>query len=184
MRHVWKGWPLLLAAVLGCGGPETTAERKGSGSLDVIEIDGLHSKAPEDWVREQPTQQQSMRFAQFRLPGAGGADASLVVFRGIGGTPKDNINRWKGQFSKIDGDPKIDSFPVGHLEAVVLDIQGTFLQSDMMNPQAEQLLLTDYRMVAVTLDGGTQPFQIKLTGPSKTIERHKAAFIEWLKGFK
>ena len=52
MRHVPAWLPLLLTAVLGCGGSEATSLGKLNG---VIDIDGLKSIAPDDWILLDPS---------------------------------------------------------------------------------------------------------------------------------
>jgi hypothetical protein len=180
MRYARAWRPFLLPLALGCGADATTQAR-----LDrVVEIEGLRSTAPEDWVQERPAPDQTMRLAQFRLSSSGSDDATLVVFQGIGGTAKSNVDRWKTQFSKTEGEPKTEVFALGHLHAAVLDIRGTFNESDMMNPRVPPQVRPDYRMIAVHLDGKNGSYHIKLTGPEKTVERHKQGFDEWLRGFK
>ncbi len=180
MRHVRAWQPFLLTLALGCGGSEATLPEKLDG---VVVIDGLKSKVPAEWLQERPASKE-FRLYQFRLPGSNGADATLVVYGGIGGTMRENVNRWKGMFSKVVGEVTQKPFDLEGRDAALLDIQGTFNESDMMNPQARPRLRPDYRMVAVHLDGKQGPFHIKLTGPAATVERHKQAFDEWLKGFK
>src|SRR5258707_14115182 len=64
----------------------------------VVELDGLRSQAPAEWKEETPSNQ--MRFAQFKLPKHKDdkENAELVIFKGLGGSAKQNIERWKSQF--------------------------------------------------------------------------------------
>jgi hypothetical protein len=39
-------------------------------------------------------------------------------------------------------------------------------------------------MLAIYFDGPKDLYQIKLTGPAKTVEAYKKGFDEWLKNFK
>ena len=57
----------------------------------VVTLDGLSSRTPADWKQEEPA--NKMRFAQFSLPKVKDdkADAELVIFKGLGGSAKDNI---------------------------------------------------------------------------------------------
>jgi len=187
MRQVLAWWPWLLIALPGCGGPETTAPGGTRGKLDgVVEIDGLKSTAPPEWIQEPPANQ--MRYAQFRLPGKdGAADASLVIFNQFHGTARENVERWKKQFSDTEGEPKITWPEVGDREAVCLDIQGTYKEEMMggMGPHAASgPMFTNYRRIAVHMDGKHGTYHIVLTGPANTVEHFKQGFDEWLKGFK
>jgi gluconolactonase len=170
-----------LTAALGCGS-DGTAPAKLDG---VVVIDGLRSKAPDEWVQERPAQDQTMRLAQFRLPGSGDDAATLIIFQGIGGTAKTNVERWRSQFTYTGGEPKIDVRSIGHLHAAILDVRGTFNESDMMNPRSPPQPRPGFRMVAVHLDGSNgSTYHIKLTGPEKTVDRYYKGFEEWLKGFE
>src|SRR6516165_9564374 len=68
----------------------------------VVRLDDLKSTAPASW-KELPA--RGMRFAQFRLPRAEGdkADADLIVFKGLGGSTKQNVERWMAQFQAPEG---------------------------------------------------------------------------------
>src|SRR5579862_1403737 len=97
LRALWL--PALVLGILGC----TTAvslstaadEKKDKGT--VVTLDGLSSRTPAEWKEQEPD--NKMRFAQFSLPKAKDdkSDAELVIFKGLGGTAKDNIERWKAQ---------------------------------------------------------------------------------------
>ena len=39
-------------------------------------------------------------------------------------------------------------------------------------------------LLAIYFDGPENPYQIKLTGPAKTVEAYKTGFDEWVKNFK
>src|SRR5947207_15261906 len=84
----------------------------------VVEIDGLRSKTPADWKEEAVA--NKMRYMQFKLPKAKGDkdDAELVIFKGLGGTAKQNLERWKAQFAPpkgktIDEASKVEELKVG-----------------------------------------------------------------------
>ena len=67
-----------------------------------IDIGDLRFVLPESWEQENPS--NSMRLAQFLLPDKD-KNARLVVFSGIGGTIRDNLERWYKQFEteNLDG---------------------------------------------------------------------------------
>jgi hypothetical protein len=155
-----------------------------------IDIDGMSSKTPAGWVKETPSNR--MRFAQFRLPKAKGdkEDAELIIFKGLGGSAKANIERWKKQFlppedKKIDDVAKVSDIKIGGHEASLLDVSGTYLYNPApFNPKSKTERRPNYRMLAIHFEGPKDVYHIKLTGPAKTIERHKKEFDAWIKGFK
>jgi hypothetical protein len=177
-----------LACSSGYGDGKDDKGKDDKGSVVVIE--GLRSQAPAEWKSEEPS--NKMRFAQFRLPKVKDdkQDAELVIFKGLGGGAKANVQRWKDQFvppegKTIDDVAKVEEIKIGGNDAAQLDVSGTFLYKDpAAGPSAKTERRPEYRMIAIYLDGKNDPYQIKLTGPAKTVEHYKKGFDEWIKGFK
>ena len=97
-----------------------------------MDLDGLKSAPPSTWKEEAPSNQ--MRLAQFKLPKVKGDadDAELVIFKNAGGNVRDNVTRWKGQFTPpegkaIDDVAKVTEIKIGGRDATLLDIHGTYL---------------------------------------------------------
>jgi hypothetical protein len=179
---------LLLAAgaLLALTAP-TTAADKGT----TVTLDGLSSKTPAEWKEETPS--NKMRFAQFKLPRAKDdkEDAELIIFKGLGGGARANVKRWKEQFQppagkKIDDVSKVTEIKIGDSDATRLDVSGTYLYNPApFNPRSKTVPRPGYRMIAIYFVGPKDnPYQIKLTGPARTIEQHQKAFDSWVKGFK
>ncbi len=176
----------LVVAVLACAVSGTAEEKKGV----EVSLDGMKSTTPGTWVEETPN--NKMRFAQFKLPRAKGddRDGEIVIFKGLGGGAQANVQRWKAQFippdgKKIDDVAKVEKVKIGSVEGVELDIHGTYkYKAQPFNPNAKEELLPHYRMVAIYFDGPRDIYQIRMTGPSKTIEQYKKGFDEWIKSFK
>jgi hypothetical protein len=170
------------------GEPNAADGDKGKGV--VVDLDGLKSTAPSSWKEEAPS--NNMRLTQFRLPKKGDdkEDAELVIFKGLGGGSKANVERWKKQFvvakdKKIDEVAKVTDIKLGERPGVYLDIQGTYLSNPApFNPRSKPQEKPNYRMLAIYFDGEKDPYQIKLTGPAKTVEAYKNGFDEWVKNFK
>jgi hypothetical protein len=163
---------------------------QGKGTGVVVDLDGLKSTTPSDWKEEAPANR--MRFMQFRLPKKGDdkEDAELIIFKGLGGGAKANVERWKKQFlppqdKKIDDVAKVEEIKIGDRPALKLDVYGTYLFNPQpFNQRSKPEEKPNYRMVAIYLDGADNPYQIKLTGPAKTVEAYKKGFDEWVKNFK
>jgi hypothetical protein len=165
-----------LAATLAAGTPVT--------------IDGLTSTAPEAW-KETPTTSK-MRWKQFTIPRAPGDqfDGELVIFffgPGQGGDADANITRWKGMFTppegkKMEDVSKVDTITVGEVKATLLDVRGTYTPSQMMGPPQDPR--PNHRMIGVVFASPQGPYFMRFVGPERTIERHKAGFDKWLRGFK
>jgi hypothetical protein len=43
---------------------------------------------------------------------------------------------------------------------------------------------SDYRMLAIQLQGTQNGYHIRLVGPARTVEAYKKGFDEWIKNFK
>jgi len=180
----WLGLALLLGGPISVL-PRAAAEEKGA----VVEFDSLKSKTPTTWKEETPGKG---RYKQFRLPKVGDdkADAELIIFRGIGGSAKANIERWKAQFvapegKKIDDVARVTELKISGAAATYLDVGGTYLfKARPFDPNEKGERRPDYRMLAVHFDGPKDVYHVKLVGPAKTVEHYKKGFHEWLQAFK
>jgi len=156
---------------------------------NVVEIDGLKSKAPAAWKEEKST--SAMRKAQFKIEKVAGdkEDAELVIFffgKGGGGSLDDNLKRWKSQFKDSAGEKaKVEKFKVGDINVTYMDISGTYLFKERpADPNSKAIEKPDFRALNVFFASPNGPYYFKLTGPAKTIEGQKKAFEEWVKNFK
>jgi hypothetical protein len=132
-----------------------------------------------------------MQFAVFTLPKAEGdkEDASLTIYffgAGGGGGVDANVKRWQGMFKAPAGEnSKTEKTKVGDVPVTALDISGTYLfKAQPFNPQAKTEEKPDFRMVGVVFESKNGPYFMRLVGPTKTVEKHKKEFDEWLKNFK
>lgn len=190
MKRLVALTPLALAvtALVVLGGGARGGE-KGA----VVELDGLRSKAPANWVREEPT--SKLRHAQFRVPRAKDEkhDGELIIFHfpgGQGGGIAENIDRWKKMFYPPKGKTiaeasKVEKFKVGEVGVTLLDVHGTYkFKKAPFIPDEKAELRPDYRMLAVYFDSPNGPYFIRFTGPEATVEQNRKGFEDWLKGFK
>ena len=175
------GVGLLALAALGA----TADDKKGV----VVDFDGMKSTTPGDWKEETPSNR--LRHMQFRVPKAKDdpADGEMYITRGITGSTKQNLERWKGQFippagKSIDDVTKVTEMKVAGCDVMYVDIQGTYLDGPPMLPANQKMKRPNYRMLAIQFEGPDNPYHIKITGPAKTITEAKEGFDTWLKGFK
>src|SRR5688572_6751401 len=96
----------------------------------VVDLDGLKSRTPATWKSEKPGQ---FRMAQFALPGKKGdeGDTDLIIFKGLGGGVKANVDRWRNQFipppgKKADEVAVVKEIKIGGKAATQLEIEGTY----------------------------------------------------------
>lgn len=152
----------------------------------TVELGGMRSTTPADWKEEQPS--NTMRMAQFRLPRAEGdsddAELALFVFPGGSGTVEQNLKRQEAKF-EITGKPEVREINIGGVKGTYQDIKGTFLKKfPPFAPDAKITRISDYRQLYVIFETGGKQYYMTLLGPAKTVEKHKAAFEDWLKNFK
>jgi hypothetical protein len=176
----------LLAALAGGRSNAADDDKKGT----TVDLGGVKSQTPASWKEEAPSNR--MRLIQFVLPKAKGdnKDAELVIFKDIGGTTKDNVERWKKQFvppkgKKIDDVAKVNEIKVGDAEVTYLDVSGTYLyKARPFDPNAKTEEMPNYRMLGVVFETKKGVYHIRLVGPAATVEQYKKGFDEWLKAFK
>lgn len=189
MRTIMAAAAALVGVALFLHACGQAQEGKGA----VVELDGLKSAVPSSWVKEKPS--SNLRLYQFRIPKELGdeRDAELRIFhfgKGGGGDVKANIDRWKGMFrapkgKTLDEVATVKEFKVGNVPVTYLDVRGTYLEKfPPFAPNAKTIMREDYRMFGVILASDNGPFFITMTGPAKTLEKHKEGFDNWLKAFK
>src|SRR5262249_24393603 len=140
-----------LAALTATG--QAADDKKG---VEIV-LDDIKSTTPANWVREEPA--NKMRFAQFKLPRDKDdkADGQLVIFKGLGGSGKDNVKRWKEMFTPPEGKTlddvaKVEEIKVAGYDALYLDVSGTYkFKAAPLDPAAKEERLPGYRMLAVHL---------------------------------
>ena len=148
-------------------------------------------KDPEGWIVEKPT--SDMRFAQYKLPKAGGdsEDALLIVYyfgKGQGGPAQANIDRWINQMQQPDGSPskdkaKTETLTVNGLAVNTVDVLGNY--SGGMSPDsapAEKKAIYRLRAAVIETPGGS--YFVKLTGPEKTVGHWDQAYMDYIKSFE
>src|SRR5438105_5674700 len=143
--------PLAGLALSSAGLSFAQDEKKGT----LVELGGMKSRAPAAWSEEPAANQ--MRLAQFKLAKVSGdsRDAEIVICKGIGGSAKDNIERWKKMFQPVGGKSlddvaKVTEFKVGDASVTYLEVSGTYLFKERpFDPNAKPQPLANYRMLGV-----------------------------------
>lgn len=128
-----------------------------------IEAGGLVFDVPTGWQAETPA--NSMRLAQFAVPGTAGQDAQLTVTRAGGGV-EPNIQRWISQFPMTAEQPERDTTSVNGLAVHTLTIYGTMRGG---TPGGPQQAMDNYGMRGAVVETPSGLVFIKLTGPAETI---------------
>ncbi|MEZ6136286.1 MAG: hypothetical protein R3C53_15430 [Pirellulaceae bacterium] len=177
-----------------------TAEDPKGTSIELA--DGkLMLQMPKEWKKETP----KSRIVQYEFSApvaskeedskdAGKpkdkAELARITIMGAGGSVKDNIERWYGQFedaAKVKEAGKVEEFAAGGHTVHFVNLAGTFKDTAGAGPfsGAKPVLREDYRMlggIIVTKDLGQ--YFIKITGPAKTVEALEDGFKTMLKELK
>ena len=125
--------------------------------------------APSGWTATAPGM---MAFAAFEV-GQGSDKASITVSQ-AGGSPIDNINRWRGQvgLSTVSDD-------LIKAESKSIDVAGEkCLYVDLSNKEANK------RILGVIYPQGDRSWFFKMTGPPEQVEKQKPAFEAFVRSVK
>jgi len=150
------------------------AEGAGTGAA------ALHWTAPSGWVAEPPA--NSMRRAQYRVPGPKG-DGECVVFYfgpGQGGEPMDNARRWASQFLDSSGQPATESMKtrsekIRDVPVLFVEVAGTYKAGGGMG-MGGPTSKPDWALLGAIAEGADANWFFKFTGPRATVEGERAAF--------
>lgn len=149
---------------------------------------GLAWDAPSGWRSVPPA--NSMRKAQYQVPGPDG-DGECIVFYfgpGQGGDPKANAVRWAQQFKRPDGssaegDLRTSEMKLGEMDILMVDVAGTYSggMTGGMTPAEEK---PGYALLGAVVEGPDANWFFKFTGPEKTVTANRAAFETMVKSVK
>ena len=148
----------------------------------LINIGDLRFVLPNSWEQENPS--NSMRLAQFLLPGKD-KNARLVVFFGIGGTIRDNLQRWYKQFENenLEGDsnrPREWIENINNFDVNFTYLEGTYLKSNMrMNGPIEKM--KDYALLAAIVSTPEGKYYFKTTGSVDILNEQKENFNKFIR---
>lgn len=160
------------------GEPITIEAREGfriEKSVDGMGRGTIHFLVPEEWQSSQPS--SSMRIGQFTLPGDAGP-AELAIFGPMGGTTRQNLDRWIDQVNQPDGSSSREKAKEEQLQgdrftSTFLDVSGTYLGMQMQGDEPK----ANYRIVGSIVETPAGPWFFKATGPHDTLEK-------WIDGFR
>ncbi|MHC5024814.1 MAG: hypothetical protein ACYTGG_13075 [Planctomycetota bacterium] len=149
----------------------------------VARFHGLVGPKPGTWIWHPP--QNRMRTANWTIPGRDGSDmAELVVFAfpaGDGGTREQNIQRWASRFRAPDGaavEPVTRELEVAGLPVTLVELIGDHMKMGAAWFTPDQMLLGGI------VERSEGMVFIRLTGPTATVEAHRAAFERLILGLR
>lgn len=126
---------------------------------------------------------------EFTVPAAKGDKASgRLTMMQSGGSLKQNVERWFGQFKQPDGRAtkdvaKVSEKKINGQDVTIVDITGTFKESMGGGPFApgKTVMREDYRMLGgIVQTKVARQYFFKLYGPKKTITEAEPAFLKMM----
>ena len=95
---------------------------------NFIQIGNLTARLPDNWNVVKPS--SSMRLMEFQI-GENNSEASMAVFKNIGGTIDDNLERWAGQFGYqlLDENVRLTKETISGIDFHIISILGTYTES-------------------------------------------------------
>jgi hypothetical protein len=166
------GHPPIDAAAQGAIQIAPVAPGTGQGATALVWT------APASWVAEPPS--NSMRRAQYKVPGPGG-DGECVVFYfgpGQGGDAMSNAERWASQFLGADGQPakaRTRTSTVNGIEILHVEAAGTYQSGSMMG-MGQGVAKPGWALLGAVANGPDANWFFKFTAPATTLEANRAAF--------
>ncbi|MCA9256586.1 MAG: hypothetical protein KDA33_13150, partial [Phycisphaerales bacterium] len=182
-----KGHPALPPGMVIAG------SQKAAPSGPAPDLSGLPIgfDAPAGWIAEAP--KNSFRTAQFRIPHIEGdaedGEMTLSHFGMNSGNLMDNVSRWVGQFSTVDGAPipesgrVIESLEINGMKVTTVDVAGKYASGPMMGGSGNAPDGVS-RMLAAIVETPGGPWYFKAVGPVDTMAKQKTAFDDMIKTVK
>ena len=158
-------------------------------SAGAIELIGYKTSSPANWTQQQP--ENTMRLAQFAVPGASGKEGGAVLVFYFGkrgaGSVEANIQLWESDFSTPDGKPvkaRINKGKVRNMMVTWAEMNGNYARGmRSVGAQGSAAKPNHTLLVAVVeTDKGSLTFQ--LHGPRETVAAHRKGFEEMVNGLK
>jgi hypothetical protein len=181
--HLMMSLGLSLALVSTCWA-------QGDEKVVIDLADGaLNMTVPATWKTVPP--RSRIVEHEFQAPKQGDT-VSRITIMAAGGSIKDNVDRWFGQFAQPDGKAtkdvaKVEKKTVGDYEVTLVDIPGTMTESMGGGPFApgKTVKREGYRMLGAIIDTKDKGLQfIKLTGAAELVEQQAKEFNEFVESIK
>lgn len=151
-------------------------------TVAIVEAPGVRFRVPGDWESSPPT--SSMRALQFTMPG--GAEGVLFYFGpNGGGTAADNVARWAGQITGVDGKPgdasAAKTTKVGQFTVTQIELTGTWSGGAMAPNAPKPEPKAGSALTGIVIEGGSQgALYFRITGPQAVVEGLRPAVADLL----
>ncbi len=143
----------------------------------IVKISGVELTTPDSWQREAPA--SSLRVLQYSLK----SDPNLKVtgfFFGEQDLIKENIDRWKAEFTKLD---KTNETKLVSDKIIFVVLEGTYKLKPF--PMAQEFTPTDnYMVLAAIVPSPEGPYYFKIYGPKDKLNNEINSFKKFLNSYK
>jgi len=181
--------PIRPARTLAIPGPATdTASQEQRPLDDAASAPEVGWDAPAGWTEVEPA--SSMRVAQYRVDGEGGAAECVVFYFGPnqGGGAMANAERWAGQFTQPDGSSSRERMKIVDIEGAsvpvrLVEVTGTYDGGMTMTDQPATPS-PGFMLLGGIVEGPDAPWFFKMTGPEAVVRAERERFVGVLRSFR
>lgn len=149
---------------------EAPAEKAPAAKAETVTAGEFTFDLGDKWTAGKPTSRMVSGVAKHT------ATKSMMKFyyfgEGQGGGIKANVDRWKGQFKKLDSE-KVEAKKFGDHTAHVVYCTGTYNDGPMFGPKTPK---ADHAMLGAICESKKGAVFLKLTAPKATVEKLRADF--------
>ena len=148
---------------------------------DFIRIGNLIARLPDSWKIVKPS--SSMRLMEFRI--RNNSEASMAVFKNIGGTVNDNLERWAGQFGfkLLDEDVRVTTETINDIDFHIISILGTYTNTMAFSTNAASPK-NNYRLLGAIANTSDGLYYFKMTGPNDIINNEIEEFSYFIQSLR
>ena len=178
---------VILIQLISKGQPSLSVEEKDQNLINKeesnhIRIGNLIARVPDTWKAVKPS--SSMRLMEFKV-GTNNTDASMAVFKNIGGTIDDNLERWARQFGYelIDQDVKITNEMINGIDFHIISILGTYTNTMAFSARNSEPK-NNYRLLGAIANTTDGLYYFKMTGPNAIINNEIEEFSYFIQSLQ
>ncbi len=146
-------------------------------NLPELKLANFTLTKPDSWTQENPASQ--MRIVQY----ACGTDNSVKVvgfFFGQQDMIKENIDRWKGEFVKLE---KFNESKLSNDKITYIELEGAYRVKPA--PMSSEFVETPgYMTLAAIVPSAEGPYYFKVNGPAETLKKEIANFKKFVGSYK
>ena len=109
----------------------------------------------------------------------------MAVFKNIGGTVNDNLERWAGQFGfkLLDEDVRVTTETINDIDFHIISILGTYTNTMAFSPNKASPK-NNYRLLGAIANTSDGLYYFKMTGPNDIINNEIEEFSYFIQSLR